>query len=252
MTKKFPLLLITACVVALPAYAATDWMGLAKSVLNTQTQSGTTSSGTVVSGLSNDKIAAGLKEALNVGTKNVVAKLGKTDGFNLDPKIHIPLPPTLAKADSALKKVGMGGLTADLETRMNRAAELATPKAQTLFVNSIKQMTLSDARTILSGQPDAATQYLRKTMRPQLQTEMTPLVATTLAQAGAVKAYDTVAGQYAQLPFVSGLKTNMNDYVAQKAVDGIFYYVAQEEAAIRANPAKRTTELLKTVFGSLK
>ncbi len=252
MMNKFPLILMATCLVTVPAFAQTDWMGIAKSVLNTQTQSGSTSSGTVASGLSNEKIAAGLKEALNIGTKNVVAKLGKTDGFNLDPKIHIPLPPTLAKADSALKKVGMGGLTADLETRMNRAAELATPKAQTLFVNSIKQMTLSDARTILSGQPDAATQYLRKTMGPQLQTEMKPLVATTLAQAGAVKAYDQVAGQYAALPFVSGLKTNMNDYVATKAVDGIFYYVAQEEAAIRANPAKRTTELLKTVFGSLQ
>lgn len=253
--SRLSLCFLASSVLVFPAYAETDWMGLAKSMMSAQggTSSGSAAkTGTVAPGLSNDKIAAGLKEALTVGTKTVVARLGKADGFNLDPKIHIPLPPTIAKADTALKKIGMGGLTSDLETRMNRAAELATPKAQALFVSAIKQMTVQDARSILSSQPDAATQYLRKVMGPQLQEDMKPLVATTLAQAGAVKAYDAVAGQYATLPFVSGLKTNMNDYVAQKAVDGIFYYVAQEEAAIRKNPAKRTTELLKTVFGALK
>lgn len=251
--SRFPIFLFCAALtLSVPANAQTDWMGMAKSLLTTKTQSGSSSSANVAPGLSNDKIAAGLKEALNISTKSVVAQLGKSGGFNLDPKIRIPLPPTLAKADSALKKVGMGQLTSDLETRMNRAAELATPKAQQLFVNAIKQMTVTDARAILSSQNDAATQYLRKTMGAELQAEMAPLVSSTLAEAGAVKAYDRVAGQYAALPFVSGLKTNMNDYVAGKAVDGIFYYVAQEEAAIRANPAKRTTDLLKTVFGAVK
>lgn len=249
---KFSLLFLVPLLLASPAQAQTDWLGLAKSVLNTKSDAGASSSSSVAAGLSNDKIAAGLKEALNLSTKNVVAQLGKTGGFNLDPKIRIPLPTPLAKADSALKKIGMGALTEDLETRMNRAAELATPKAQALFVDAIKQMTVQDARSILSSKQDAATVYLRKTMGKQLETDMKPIVGKTLADAGAVKAYDQVACQYAQLPFVSGLKTNMNDYVATKAVDGIFYYVAKEEAAIRQNPAKRTTELLKAVFGAVK
>jgi hypothetical protein len=248
--RYFTSLLVSALLISAPAHAQTDWLSVARSALEQQNKPAATSS--IAPGLSNEKIAAGLKEALNLSAKKVVAQLGKEGGFTLDPKIRIPLPAPLAKADSALKKVGMGALTKDLETRMNRAAELATPKAQALFVDAIKQMTVKDARSILSSQQDAATVYLRKTTGKQLETNMKPIVGKTLADAGAVRAYDQVAGQYAQLPFVSGLKTNLNDYVATKAVDGIFYYVAQEEAAIRKNPAKRTTELLRAVFGAVK
>jgi hypothetical protein len=253
MFKTPFILLPVLCLMTIPAQAKTDWLEMGKSILNAQSGQATPSTGTVTNSaptLSTDKITAGLKEALTIGAKNVVSKLGKTNGFNLDPKIHIPLPATLAKADSALKMVGMGSLTADLETRMNRAAEIATPKAQALFVNAIKQMTVADARSILSSQQDAATQYLRKSMGTQLAAEMKPIVASSLAEAGAVKAYDRIAGQYAKVPMVSGLKNNMNEYVTTKAMDGIFYYVAKEEGAIRQNPAKRTTDLLKTVFGS--
>lgn len=200
------------------------------------------------SGLNNSQIALGLKEALNVGTNNVVAQLGKSGGFNLDPKIRIPLPDSLARVDSGLKAIGMGYLTEDLQTRMNDAAELATNEAKVLFIDAIKQMTIADARQILSGQQDAATQYLRKTMGNELALRMQPIVGNTLAQTGAIKAYDAVVGQYAAMPLLANVKTDMNLYVANKTVDGIFYYVAQEEAAIRTNPAKRTTELLKTVF----
>ncbi|PZQ46485.1 MAG: DUF4197 domain-containing protein [Micavibrio aeruginosavorus] len=245
---KFLVLFLSVFLIGIPANAQTDWLGMVRSVLGSQTASKTTT--TTGTGLSQDKIAAGLKEALNVGTKTVVAQLGKTGGFNLDPKIHIPLPPTLDKADKALKLVGMGSLTEDLESRMNRAAEIATPKAQTLFIDAIKKMTVEDARSILSSKQDAATQYLRKSMGTQLAAEMKPIVSDSLAQAGAVKAFDTVSGQYAKMPMVSGLKNNMNDYVTNKAMDGIFYYVAKEEASIRQNPAKRTTDLLKTVFGT--
>ena len=132
---------------------------------------------------------------------------------------------------------------------MNAAAEAATPRAKELFIQSITQMTFDDARAILSGQQDAATQYLRRTMGAALVNDMKPIMGNTLNQAGAVQAYDRVMGQYSKLPFVPDVKANLTDYAANKAMDGIFYYVAQEEAAIRANPAKRTTELLKTVFG---
>ena len=250
---KLPILFLIALTITTPAHAQTDWMSIGKSILNSQTTKTPVQnapSASAPSGLSNDKIASGLKEALTLGTKQVVARLGKTGGFNLDPKIHIPLPPALAKADAGLKMIGMGSLSADLETRMNRAAEIATPKAQALFVDAIRQMTVTDARAILSSQQDAATQYLRKTMGVRLAAEMKPIITSSLTEAGAVKAFDTVAGQYAKMPMVSGLKNNMNEYVTTKAMDGIFYYVAKEEGAIRQNPAKRTTDLLKAVFGA--
>jgi len=206
------------------------------------------STSAAVAALSNSDIGAGLKEALLVGTDTVVKNIGKTNGFNLDPKIHIPLPASLQTVHKALSAVGMGGLTSDLETRLNRAAEAATPKAKELFKDSIRQMTLADAKQILSGPNDAATQYLKKTMSPGLAKEMQPVVKSALADAGAIKAYDTVMGKYNQLPLVSGVKENLNNYVVDQAMNGIFYYVAQEEAAIRQNPAKRTTDLLKKVF----
>lgn len=247
---KFLLILLATVVITLPAYAQTNWMDIGKSILNSQATRKAAPSTTQGAGLTNSTVAAGLKEALSISSKKVVDQLGKSGGFNLDPKIRIPLPATLQRADAALKMVGMGSLTQDLETRMNRAAEIATSKAKQLFINSISQMTMEDANKILSSQQDAATQYLRKTMGEELAAEMKPIIASSLQEAGAVKAYDRVAGQYAKMPMVSGLKNNMNDYVTGKAMDGIFYYVAQEEAAIRANPAKRTTELLKTVFGT--
>lgn len=203
--------------------------------------------------LSPFEISAGLREALNVGTGIVVGQLGQTNGFNLDPQIRIPLPSSLQKVDSALKAVGMNSLTSDLENRLNRAAELATPKAKSLFLSAIQNMTINDAQQILTGPDNAATQYLRSAMGAQLTSEMQPIITQTLSQAGAMQAYDQVTRQYNAVPFMSALgitdaKTALNDYVSEKALDGIFYYVAKEEAAIRNNPAKRTTELLQKVF----
>ena len=113
-------------------------------------------------------------------------------------------------------------------------------------------MSITDAKNILTGPQDAATQFLRRTMGPGLGQEMQPLIQNALSQAGAIRAYDQVIGQYDQLPFMPDVKANLNNYVVDKAMDGIFYYVAQEEAAIRTNPAKRTTEILKTVFGAAR
>jgi hypothetical protein len=227
-----------------------DWQGTAANVLGQLNQSGALGSGNVGAGLTQTQIAQGLREALNVSSKTVVAQVGKSGGFNLDPQIKIPLPQSLQKVDSALKAVGMGQLTTDLQNKMNAAAEQGSAQALDLFITAISKMTIDDARQILSGQQDAATQYLRKSMGEELAAKFRPIIDTTLAQTGAVKAFDTVTGQYAALPFVSGLKTDLNDYVTQKAMDGVFYYVAQEEAAIRQNPAKRTTEILRTVFGA--
>lgn len=199
--------------------------------------------------LTQGEMGDGLKEALRVGTETVVAQLGKTDGFNADKAIHIPLPGQLATVQKALKAAGYSSLVDDLELKLNRAAEQATPKAKALFVDAIAAMTIQDAQKILNGPDDAATQYFRKSMGPGLATEMKPIVDATLAEAGAVQAYDAMMGQYKALPFMPDAKANLTDYVVEKGMDGIFHYVAKEEAAIRTNPAARTTDLLKKVFG---
>ncbi len=206
------------------------------------------SGGSQTGSLSQGEMGDGLKEALRVGTEKVVANLGQTDGFYTDKAIHIPLPGQLATVQKALKAAGYSGLVDDLELKLNRAAEQATPKAKALFVDAISAMTIEDAQKILSGPNDAATQYFRKAMGPGLATEMQPIVDATLAEAGAVQAYDNMMGQYKALPFMPDAKANLTDYVVEKGMDGIFHYVAKEEAAIRTNPAARTTDLLKKVF----
>jgi hypothetical protein len=199
--------------------------------------------------LSTAEIAAGLKDALRVGTGRVVDRLGAVDGFNKDPKVHIPLPNGLEKARKRLAVVGMGGMFEDLELKMNRAAEDAAPEARALFVSAIEQMTLEDARAIYDGPEDAATQYFRGKMSAPLREKMQPLVTQSLAEVGAVQAYEAALGKYRTLPFVPDVKTDLAGYVTDKGLEGIFFYLAREEAAIRQDPAKRTTELLRRVFG---
>jgi len=212
--------------------------------------------GTSLASLTNTDIILGLKEALNIGSGNVVNQLGVLNGFNNDSNIRIPLPDKLETVHKTLSAIGMSSLTEDLELRINRAAEAATPKAKALFISAIQNMTIDDAKGILTGPNDSATQYLRRAMGPQLLNDIEPIIQSTLAQAGAIQAYDNVVGRYDQIPFVSSLagssKAQLNDYVSEKALDGIFYYVAREEAAIRANPAKRTTEILQKVFGAVQ
>jgi len=199
--------------------------------------------------LGSDEVGNGLKEALRVGTETVVGNLGATDGFNLDPAIHIPLPGQLDKVRSLLGKVGMDGMLSDLETGLNRAAEIATPKAKRLFVTAINDMTLDDVMAIYNGPDDSATQYFKSKMSAPLALEMAPVVDESLADAGAVKMYDNVMNKYEAIPFAPKVEADLSEYVVQKGMDGIFHYLAIEEAAIRQNPAKRTTDILKRVFG---
>lgn len=251
--KKVILPLILTSTLALSACqtsgtgTATDWLSTAQSIMNNPLLQGA-----ATSALSSTEISAGLREALSIGTNAVVSQLGQTGGFNLDPAIQIPLPGQLQSVDNALTKFGLGSLTSDLKNRMNSAAEIATPRAKELFINAISNMTISDAQSILTGPNDAATSFLRKTMGAQLSTDIAPIVQNALSQAGAVQSFDAVMGQYAALPFMPDVTADLNSYVVDKAMDGIFYYVAQEEAAIRANPAKRTTEILQKVFGSVQ
>ena len=200
--------------------------------------------------LSTLEIGEGLKEALKVGTETVVRQLGQVDGFNSDPSIHIPLPKSLETVNSVLRKVGMSSVLDDLETRLNRAAEEATPKAKAIFWQAIQEMTLDDVKAIYNGPEDAATRYFQSKMSPALTQEMKPVVETSLAEVGAVKAYDNVMGSYRSMPFVPDVKADLTQHVIDKGLDGIFYYLAREEAAIRQNPAKRTTEILQKIFST--
>ncbi len=221
--------------------AAQDWLKKLE-----QTITG----GAAPSGLSTEDMGDGMLEALRVGTERVVAQVGAPDGYNLDPAIHIPLPGSLGKVQSVLKSVGMSHMADDLELRLNRAAEVAAPEAKELFWQAIGEMSFDDARRIYDGPDDAATRYFQGKMTPPLTERMAPVVDRSLADVGAIQSYDAMMKQYKAVPFVPDVKADLSGYVVEKAMDGLFYYVAREEAAIRNDPAARTTELLKKVFGS--
>jgi hypothetical protein len=195
-------------------------------------------------------VAAGLKEALVVGTERVVAQLGRPGGFLDDPKARIPLPEPLEQARGALRMAGMSGLVDELEIRMNRAAEQATPLAEDLIIEAIRGLSFKDAMAILNGPKDSATRYLeRRTSKPLAQ-EMRPIVDAALADTGAVQAFDSVAGEYRSLPLIGGtLDVDLTGHVVSYAHKAIFGYLGRQEAAIRTDPAARTTELLRSVFG---
>jgi hypothetical protein len=202
-----------------------------------------------------------LREALRVATQRTVSRVGKPDGYLKDPAIHIPLPGYLETAKKGLGAVGASGPLDDLELRMNRAAEAAAPKALNIFSDAIAKMTVSDAKGIVTGPNDAATQYFKRTTTSPLTQAFRPIVDRSLADAGAVQAYHAAADKVASGGSLGALGGalgqggqgaagfDFNGFVVDKALAGLFHYVGQEEAAIRTNPAARSTELLKQVFG---
>lgn len=203
-----------------------------------------------VSGLSQTEIAAAFKQALNIGTGEVVQQLGVKNGFNLDPKVHIPLPSNLAKVKEALDLAEAGFLLDDLENRLNRAAEIATPHAKELFVNAISEMTFDDVVSIYKGPQDSATMFFRGKMSDPLAVKMSPFVQDAISQAGVINAYDKVMDKYKTIPFMPDVKGDLTSYVVGQGIDGIFFYLAEQEKQIRQDPARHTTELLKKVFGN--
>ncbi|MBT3358533.1 MAG: DUF4197 domain-containing protein [Rhodospirillales bacterium] len=209
-----------------------------------------TQDGTLGSALPYDDIVAGLREALRVGSERVTAQLGAADGYNTDTSIHIPLPPELRDVQSTLRKFHLSGLADDIELKLNRAAEAAAPKTKELIWKAITDMTIDDAKRIYDGPDDAATQYFKKVASADLSDVVRPVVDQSLADVGALNAYDSLTSQYNSLPFIPDLKGNLTDHAVDGALKGLFHYLASEEAAIRQNPAKRTTELLTRVFGN--
>lgn len=196
-----------------------------------------------------NEISKAFKEALQIGSNNVVSQLGAVNGFNTDPAIHIPLPKKLKSVKKVLAKIGVKKEVKDLELKLNRAAEVATPKAKKLFIDSIKKMTFDDVKKIYNGPDDSATQYFKMKMSLSLKKEMQPIIDSSLSEVGAIKAYDNMMGKYKKLPFVPDVKADLTKHVIKGGINGIFYYLAKEEKAIRKDPVKQTTDLLKRVFG---
>ena len=199
--------------------------------------------------LSVTDISGAFKQALTIGAENVISQLGTDGGFSEDDAIRIPLPNNLKKVAKVLKKIGLSGQIDDLKLKMNQAAETAVPIAKDLFIESIQAMTFEDVKTIYQGADDSATQYFKSKMTASLSEKMKPIVTDSLAEVGAIQALNQVMDKYQDIPFVSSVNPNLTDYVVEKGIDGVFYYLAEQEAAIRQNPAKQTTELLKKVFG---
>jgi hypothetical protein len=221
--------------------------GQAQSLLNNLKKKVTGSSG---SSLSSDDIVNGLKQALTLGAQKSADKLSAADGFFKDAVVKILLPPQAQNAEKTLRNLGMGQLVDNAILSMNRAAEDASKSAAPIFVNAIKGMSVQDGLGILRGADTAATGYLRKSTSPQLTTAFHPVIDSSLQKTGATKYWKDVFETYNKLPTTfKKVNPDLSGYVTQKAMDGIFYYVAQEEKQIRKDPAAQVTDLLKKVFG---
>ncbi len=202
------------------------------------------------SALSDSDIGAGLKEALAKGTRDAINELGKTDGFWNNPRFRIPLPGPVEKLEGMLQGAGMGSQLDALHLSFNRAAEQAVPVAADVFSEAVKKLSLSDVRGILNGPQDAATQYFKRTTSDTLTTKFKPIVAKVTAKVGLAQQYNSVISSAGPMASMLGDKADVNSYVTQKALDGLYLRVGDEEKAIRTDPAARSSDLLKKVFGS--
>lgn len=201
--------------------------------------------------LSQADASGGLKDALSQGAQIAVKQLGKPGGFNNDPAVRIELPGKLGKAAKVMKQFGMGAQVDQLEASMNQAAEAAVPQAQALLVDAVKKMTVQDAKGILAGADDSATQYLEHSSREQLRQRFLPIVKQATDKVGLAKQYNAFASQAAAFGVVDAKDANVEGYVTEQALDGLFKVIAQQEKGIRENPAGAATSLAKKVFGAL-
>ena len=197
----------------------------------------------------NSEIVAALKDALRVGITNAVLETNQKDGFYGNSLIHIPVPEETKKVIKTLNNIGLSSLTQDFEMSLNRAAEEASGKAVDIFTNAIMQMSIQDAVGIWKGEDDAATQFLKRTTSNQLMQEFNPITKRAIESVEVTKYWDDIANVYNSIPFVTKVNPDLNQYVNEKAIDGLFLLVANEEKRIRQDPAARVTDILKRVFG---
>ena len=214
----------------------------AKGLVNGATKSGG-------KGLSNSEISDGLKQALQVGAQNATGKVSALNGFFGNSLIKVLMPPEARKVETELRAIGMGKQVDDAILSMNRAAEDASKKALPIFMDAIKGITIQDGLSILQGNKDAATQFLKNRTSAALTNAFQPVIKASLDKVGATKYWAEVFRLYNQIPFVQKVNTDLPAYVTQRALSGIFVYVAEEEGKIRTNPAAQVTDLLKKVFG---
>jgi len=241
----------TAALLACSAHA--DWWDKLKSVLTS------TNAPAAADALSSEQMVGGLKEALSKGVEKAVASLGREGGFLTNLNVKIPMPEKLQTVEKALRTVGQNQLADDFVRSMNRAAEQAVPVAAGVFGDAIKQMTIADAKSILSGPDDAATQFFRRTTQTNLHAQFYPIVQKATDQVGVTAQYKQMMSKFAAADTLGGLfgrsagtkpgTTDIDAYVTDKALDGLFKMVADEEKNIRANPLARTSDLLQKVFG---
>ena len=204
-----------------------------------------------VANLTNSESIAGLKEALEKSSAAAIAQLGTANGFLGNPQVKIPLPGALKTAESGLRMMGMGKQADELVVAMNRAAESAVVEAKPLFTNAIKNMSFQDAKAIVTGGDDAATQYFKRTTSEQLTAKFLPIVKQATAKVDLAEKYNAVAGQASKFGVLDAKSANIEGYVTQKTLDGLFLVMAQQEKAIRKDPIGTGSALLKKVFGGL-
>ncbi len=199
--------------------------------------------------LSDEKVVAGLKEALQVGTENTVKLTGTTDGYLRNEAIKILMPEKLRTLEKGLRTVGYGSQIDEFVVSMNRAAERAAPQAKEIFWEAIKAMSFDDARKILGGNETAATDYFKGKTTDKLTAAFKPIVDKSMNEVGATRQYKELVGRFQAIPFAKTESFDLDHYVTDKSLDGLFYVLGQEEKKIRTNPAARVTDLLKEVFG---
>jgi len=201
--------------------------------------------------LSNPQAVAGLKEALVLGAEKAVSQLGAPNGFLGNARVKIPLPDSIRRAEKMMRMVGMGAQADELITSMNRAAEMAVKEAQPLLVDAVKGMSVQDAKGILTGGDDAATQYFRRTTSSALTQKFLPIVKQMTARVNLAQLYNQYAGQAAAFGVIDAKDANLDDYVTRKALDGLFLVIAEQERAIRKDPVGSASKVVREVFGAI-
>jgi len=201
--------------------------------------------------ISNRDAINGLKEALIRGSHAAVARLGVENGFFGNDRVKIPLPPSLRRLEAVIRSIGMSPHADELVLRMNRAAEAAVPEAKTLLVDAVKKMSVQDAKGILTGGEDAATQYFKRTTSEALAKRFQPIVKKAMQKVKLAEKYDEIAASGAKLGLVKEEDAQLEDYVTRKALDGLFIVVAEEEKKVRQDPARAASAILRKVFGAI-
>ena len=245
LKSKISQLTLVACIlIAQSACSQFNWNNVDKTIKKTIADN------TQKKPLSNDEVIKGLKEALTVGSNNSSTNASKVDGYFKHPVIKIPFPPEAAKVEKTVRDLGMGSQVDKFVLTVNRAAEEAAKSAAPVFVDAVKNMTITDGMNILKGADNAATAYLQKSTTTTLQAKFRPIVDQAIQKVEVTKYWNPVMTAYNNIPFVDHINPDLNSYITGKALDGLFYLVAQEELKIRKDPLARVSDILKRVFGS--